>query len=482
MDPPLSAIAMPYHEDAIIVGIPITDPEMVPDDNKKVSKDKGKDQVGESEVRQIPQPPPPFSQRLKQKKENRDSVINPSQSQVPLGPVKGSRTGKICEVAPYLSYFVRRFRVNLSAETIFQKYDEAGIPKMPEVDERVVATATMQKNTMKDSSSLALPRRCSEPFTAPQHQSKGPIDSTKLSEEQKDDMGVSIDINIGEQGDFPNLSMQDEDISYIFISPDFYFRAGWYFFITPFPSTLVATIVEAPQLGTIREDLDVLRFEDPVKIIATYSKRRVVTRKRQDCDLSFTDGAKDSLEGVLHLGTKRIISYVQARRLVERFNKTTIKNKYPLPHNNDLFDQLQDGILVYFKSKGEHEQYLQIVLQRLRDKKLYAKLSNPADYLGFRGYAPCMRDRFYWPGGAIFGLVEFAYNNNYHFIIDMAPFEAFYGGHCRSPMGWFDVSEVRPRGKDLLVALWYFWGVGLISSIPNAFWYHLYDIIAFGRL
>jgi hypothetical protein len=34
-----------------------------------------------------------------------------------------------------------------------------------------------------------------------------------------------------------------------------------------------------------------------------------------------------------------------------------------------------DDILIYSKSKGEHAKHLRIVLQRLRDHKLYAKLS-----------------------------------------------------------------------------------------------------------
>uniref|UniRef100_A0A0V0HNT9 Putative ovule protein n=1 Tax=Solanum chacoense TaxID=4108 RepID=A0A0V0HNT9_SOLCH len=32
----------------------------------------------------------------------------------------------------------------------------------------------------------------------------------------------------------------------------------------------------------------------------------------------------------------------------------------------------------------------------------------------------------------------------------MAPFEALYGRRCRSPVGWFDCTEPRPRGTDLL--------------------------------
>ncbi|KAJ9547259.1 hypothetical protein OSB04_019802 [Centaurea solstitialis] len=81
-------------------------------------------------------------------------------------------------------------------------------------------------------------------------------------------------------------------------------------------------------------------------------------------------------------------------------NKLTIKNRYPLPRIDDLFDQLQgatvfmdlmnrlcrpyldrfvivfiDDILIYSRSKGEHEQHLRLVLELLRDQKLYAKFS-----------------------------------------------------------------------------------------------------------
>uniref|UniRef100_A0A1S3YB80 RNA-directed DNA polymerase homolog n=1 Tax=Nicotiana tabacum TaxID=4097 RepID=A0A1S3YB80_TOBAC len=130
-----------------------------------------------------------------------------------------------------------------------------------------------------------------------------------------------------------------------------------------------------------------------------------------------------------------------------QLNKVTVKDRYPLPRINDLFDQLQgaqvfskidfhsgyhqlkirepdipktafrtryshyeflvmsfgltnapasfmhlipsvfrpyidsfisafiDDILVYFRSREDHEQHLRTVLQTLREKKLYAKFS-----------------------------------------------------------------------------------------------------------
>ena len=45
-------------------------------------------------------------------------------------------------------------------------------------------------------------------------------------------------------------------------------------------------------------------------------------------------------------------------------------------------------------------------------------------------------------------LVEFAYNNNYHSNIQMAPYEALYGCRYRSPVGWFKVGEAALVGPD----------------------------------
>ncbi|WRX08900.1 Reverse transcriptase domain - like 8 [Theobroma cacao] len=85
-----------------------------------------------------------------------------------------------------------------------------------------------------------------------------------------------------------------------------------------------------------------------------------------------------------------------------QLNRMIIKNKYPLPRIDDLFDQLQgatvfskvdlrsrvfhpyldkfvivfiDDILVYSRDNDEHATHLRIVLQTLQERQLYAKFS-----------------------------------------------------------------------------------------------------------
>ncbi|GKA97651.1 hypothetical protein Tco_0825545 [Tanacetum coccineum] len=80
--------------------------------------------------------------------------------------------------------------------------------------------------------------------------------------------------------------------------------------------------------------------------------------------------------------------YIDYREL----NKLTIKIRYPLPRIDDMFDQLQgsqtrpyldkfvivfiDDILIYSKSKEEHEVHLMLILELLEKEKLFEKFSN----------------------------------------------------------------------------------------------------------
>ena len=47
-------------------------------------------------------------------------------------------------------------------------------------------------------------------------------------------------------------------------------------------------------------------------------------------------------------------------------------------------------------------------------------------------------------------LIEFAYNNNYHSALGMAPFEALYMRPCRSPICWAEVGEGALLGSELV--------------------------------
>jgi len=47
-------------------------------------------------------------------------------------------------------------------------------------------------------------------------------------------------------------------------------------------------------------------------------------------------------------------------------------------------------------------------------------------------------------------LAEFAYNNSYHSSIEIAPYEAWYGQRCRTPVCWDEVGERRLSKVELI--------------------------------
>ncbi|GJV46987.1 putative reverse transcriptase domain-containing protein [Tanacetum coccineum] len=187
-------------------------------------------------------------------------------------------------------------------------------------------------------------------------------------------------------------------------------------------------------------------------------------------------------------------------------NKVTIKNRYPLPRIDDLFDQLQ-GSSVYpkidlrsgyhqlrvreedipktaFRTRYRHYEFQVMlfgltnapaVFMDLINRKLYAKFSK-CDFwihiVQFLGHLIDSQGLHVDPAKIeavknwtspttpteIFGkdlinilpLVEFSYNNSYHASIKAAPFEALYGRKCRSPVCWTEVGDSQLTGPEII--------------------------------
>ena len=47
-------------------------------------------------------------------------------------------------------------------------------------------------------------------------------------------------------------------------------------------------------------------------------------------------------------------------------------------------------------------------------------------------------------------LMEFAYNNQFHSSIGMAPYEALYGRKCRSTLCWDEIGERELTGPEII--------------------------------
>ncbi|GJV67414.1 putative reverse transcriptase domain-containing protein [Tanacetum coccineum] len=189
-------------------------------------------------------------------------------------------------------------------------------------------------------------------------------------------------------------------------------------------------------------------------------------------------------------------------------NKLTIKNRYPLPRIDDLFDQLQGACCFskidlrsgYHQLRGDkQDEAFRILKEKLFNALMLALPDGPNDFvvycdalkqdsdgrfashlwqalqeaLGTRldmstAYHPqtdgqsertiqtledmlraCVMD-FGGSWDTHLPLVEFSYNNSYHTSIKCAPFEALYGRKCRSPVIWTEVGESQLIGPEIV--------------------------------
>nr|GEX21111.1 putative reverse transcriptase domain-containing protein [Tanacetum cinerariifolium] len=186
-------------------------------------------------------------------------------------------------------------------------------------------------------------------------------------------------------------------------------------------------------------------------------------------------------------------------------HKLTIKNRYPLPRIDDLFDQLQgssvyskidlrsgyhqlrireeDILIIAFRTRYGHYEFqvmpfgltnapavfmdlMNRVCKPYLDKSLQKSLGTNLDMsIAYHPQTDGQSERMIQTLEDMlracvidFGsgwdkhlpLVEFSYSNSYHASIKAAPFEALYGRKCRSPVCWSEVGDAQLTGPEMI--------------------------------
>ncbi|GKA81572.1 putative reverse transcriptase domain-containing protein [Tanacetum coccineum] len=137
-------------------------------------------------------------------------------------------------------------------------------------------------------------------------------------------------------------------------------------------------------------------------------------------------------------------------------NKLTIKNRYPLPRIDDLFDQLQ-GSSVYSKidlRSGYHQLRIceeDIPITAFRTRYGHYEFQSERTIQTLEDMLRCIGVIDFGSGwDKYLPLAEFSYNNSYHASIKVAPFEALYGRKCRSPICWSEVGDAQLTGPEMI--------------------------------
>ncbi|GJR45595.1 hypothetical protein Tco_1313698 [Tanacetum coccineum] len=146
-----------------------------------------------------------------------------------------------------------------------------------------------------------------------------------------------------------------------------------------------------------------------------------------------------------------------SEQLQEELNKLTVKNRYPLPRIDDLFDQLR-GACPFLKSKEEHEVHLKLVLESLRKEKLYAKFSK---YEKRNILAPKVMRSKQENDSAERHMVkiirwqekerEFVLMDRIGFYVGRCNDEAHASRYFRSPVLWGEIGERSLIGPELVL-------------------------------
>ncbi|KAH0639227.1 hypothetical protein KY285_035813 [Solanum tuberosum] len=151
--------------------------------------------------------------------------------------------------------------------------------------------------------------------------------------------------------------------------------------VKDFPEVFPDDLTEIPPEREINFGIDLLSDTQPISIpLYRMAPAELKELKAQLKDLLDKGFIQPSISpcGAPVLFVKKKDGSLRMCSVYRQLNEVTIKNNYPLPRIDDLFDQLQ-GAFYYSKidwSEDDHMNHLRIVSQALKDHQLYAKFSN----------------------------------------------------------------------------------------------------------
>ncbi|GJW94237.1 putative reverse transcriptase domain-containing protein [Tanacetum coccineum] len=136
----------------------------------------------------------------------------------------------------------------------------------------------------------------------------------------------------------------------------------------------------------------------------------------------------DSMETLTRLYIKEIVSRHGVPISIISDRDSHFTSRFWQSLQNALGTQLDMSTAYHPETDGQSERTIQTLEDMLRDCVI--------DFL--KGWEKHL------------SLVEFSYNNSYHASIKAAPFEAFYGRECRSPVCWAEVGDVQLTGPEII--------------------------------
>ncbi|GJX74644.1 putative reverse transcriptase domain-containing protein [Tanacetum coccineum] len=133
------------------------------------------------------------------------------------------------------------------------------------------------------------------------------------------------------------------------------------------------------------------------------------------------------------------------------------KSKYSVhPGADKMYYDLRDTWWPRMKKDIDFEDFKMDRLARLYLKEIVARNGVPISIISDHDsrftsrHAQIMHHGLWGKLGRSSSMVEFFYNNSYHFSVRCAPFESLYGRKCHSPILWAEVREGQLIGPEIV--------------------------------